>query len=73
MIVDNFFFCAFLLVVYVSQPSAFWPMSDWSLWYFPKPNFRVPDSITNFQHAPAEEPIFEQQKPNSDINNIQKI
>ena len=31
MIVDNFF-CAFFPVVYVSQPSAFWPMSDWSLW-----------------------------------------
>ena len=32
MIVDKSF-GAFLPVVYVSQPSAFWPMSDWSLWF----------------------------------------
>ena len=34
MIVDKKNFRAFLPVVYVSQPSAFWPMSDWSLCIF---------------------------------------
>ena len=35
-------------VVYVSQPSSFWPMSDWSLWFFPPISLLKKDSKSKF-------------------------